>query len=256
MIRAARATGLRVAVFAQSIGPLSARGRRAVARALAGCRSPCATRPREALLAELGIDAPRFADWRSPCRSGACTGRRRAAGAARRRRGRARRPRGRRPRRPRGGPSGGRRPAPTRSRRRAEADAIAAAVPGVGAPLRRHRRRSPGALRRGRTWSSRCALHGLILAAPSRRRARRRGVRPEGRRLPGRKRRRGAAAPRGRGRARTPAREATRRTRRASTAARLRRRRGSTGSTPRSGAVRRPGGGSARRRATAGRRVA
>jgi polysaccharide pyruvyl transferase CsaB len=62
VIRAARATGLRVAVFAQSIGPLSARGRRAVARALEGVPVAVRDAGSEALLAELGIAAHRVAD--------------------------------------------------------------------------------------------------------------------------------------------------------------------------------------------------
>lgn len=62
VIRAARATGARTVVFGQSVGPLSPRGRRAVARALAGLPVAVRDATSQALLAELGIDAPRFAD--------------------------------------------------------------------------------------------------------------------------------------------------------------------------------------------------
>jgi polysaccharide pyruvyl transferase CsaB len=62
VIRAARATGLRVAVFAQSIGPLSSRGRRAVARALRDVPVAVRDAGSAALLAELGIAADRVAD--------------------------------------------------------------------------------------------------------------------------------------------------------------------------------------------------
>ena len=62
VIRAARATGLRVAVFAQSVGPLSSRGRRAVARALRGVPVAVRDAGSEALLAELGIASHRVAD--------------------------------------------------------------------------------------------------------------------------------------------------------------------------------------------------
>jgi polysaccharide pyruvyl transferase CsaB len=62
VIRAARATGLRVAVFAQSIGPLSSRGRRAVARALRDVPVAVRDAGSAALLAELGIAAHRVAD--------------------------------------------------------------------------------------------------------------------------------------------------------------------------------------------------
>ena len=62
VIRAARATGARVVVFGQSIGPLSARGRRAVLAALAGLPVAVRDAPSQRLLAEGGIDAPRFAD--------------------------------------------------------------------------------------------------------------------------------------------------------------------------------------------------
>ncbi len=62
VIRAARATGTRVVVFGQSIGPLTPRGRRAVAGALAGLPVAVRDAPSQALLAAAGIDAPRFAD--------------------------------------------------------------------------------------------------------------------------------------------------------------------------------------------------
>lgn len=62
VIRAARATGLRVTVFAQSIGPLSSAGRRAVARALRGVPVAVRDAGSEALLAELGIASHRVAD--------------------------------------------------------------------------------------------------------------------------------------------------------------------------------------------------
>ncbi len=62
VIRAARATKLRVAVFAQSIGPLSPSGRRSVARVLAGLPVAVRDAPSRALLAELGIDAALVAD--------------------------------------------------------------------------------------------------------------------------------------------------------------------------------------------------
>jgi len=62
VIRAARATGARVVVVGQSIGPLSDRGRRAVAGALAGLPVAVRDAPSQALLAEMGIEAPRFAD--------------------------------------------------------------------------------------------------------------------------------------------------------------------------------------------------
>ena len=62
VIRAARATGARVVVFGQSIGPLSPRGRRAVVRALAGLPVAVRDAPSQVLLSEAGIDAPRFAD--------------------------------------------------------------------------------------------------------------------------------------------------------------------------------------------------
>jgi len=62
VIRAARASGLRVVVFAQSIGPLSPAGRRMVARALRGL--PVAVRdvPSQQLLDELGIASTLVAD--------------------------------------------------------------------------------------------------------------------------------------------------------------------------------------------------
>jgi polysaccharide pyruvyl transferase CsaB len=62
VIRAARAAGLRVAVFAQSIGPLSADGRRAVARTLRDLPVAVRDDASRALLAELGIAATRVAD--------------------------------------------------------------------------------------------------------------------------------------------------------------------------------------------------
>ena len=62
VLRAARAVGLRTVVYGQSVGPLSAWGRRAVARALDGL--PVAVRDGGSidLLGELGVPAARVAD--------------------------------------------------------------------------------------------------------------------------------------------------------------------------------------------------
>lgn len=62
VIRAARATGARVAVFAQSVGPLSPRGRRAVGRALAGLPIAVRDEASQRLLAELDLHAALVAD--------------------------------------------------------------------------------------------------------------------------------------------------------------------------------------------------
>lgn len=62
VIRAARATGARVAVFAQSVGPLSTRGRRAVGRALADLPIAVRDEASRRLLAEVGLDAVLVAD--------------------------------------------------------------------------------------------------------------------------------------------------------------------------------------------------
>ena len=62
VIRAARATGARVAVFAQSIGPLSPRGRGAVGRALAGLPIAVRDEPSRRLLTDLGLEAALVAD--------------------------------------------------------------------------------------------------------------------------------------------------------------------------------------------------
>jgi polysaccharide pyruvyl transferase CsaB len=62
VIRAARAAGLRVVVFAQSIGPLSPTGRSAVARTLRGLPVAVRDDASQALLAGLGIASARVAD--------------------------------------------------------------------------------------------------------------------------------------------------------------------------------------------------
>lgn len=62
VIRAARAVGLRTVAYGQSIGPLSERGQRAVARALAGCPVAVRDAPSQALLAEAGTPSTLVAD--------------------------------------------------------------------------------------------------------------------------------------------------------------------------------------------------
>ena len=62
VVRLARAFGVRVVVFGQSVGPLSPAGRTAVARALAGVPILVRDAPSRALLAELGLDAALGAD--------------------------------------------------------------------------------------------------------------------------------------------------------------------------------------------------
>ena len=62
VIRAARAAGRRVVVYGQSVGPLSAEGRRKVARTLAGLPLAVRDEASRELLAELGLNSELVAD--------------------------------------------------------------------------------------------------------------------------------------------------------------------------------------------------